>query len=155
MLRPIKQNKRRQKASSRVNRVGFVNVDAATRLRMQAVRGRDTQPELLVRRLLRQMGFRFKLHRHDLPGRPDIVFPGFRKVIFVHGCFWHGHLNCRRARLPTKNVNAWSSKIAMNRARDRRVIAQLTRLGWKNLVVWECTTSNTKKLEVKLARFLS
>lgn len=155
MLKPTKQNKRRRKASSRINGAGFVNVDAATRVRMQAIRGRDTQPELFVRRLIHRMGFRFRLHRSDLPGRPDIVFPSSRKVIFVHGCFWHGHPHCRRARLPTKNSNAWSSKIATNRARDRRVVAQLARLGWKSLIVWECTISNNKKLEAKLARFLS
>ena len=155
MLKLIKQNKRRRKASSRINRADFANVDAATRTRMQAVRRRDTQPELLVRRLLRRTGHRFKLHRHDLPGRPDIVFPSLHKVIFVHGCFWHGHLNCRRARLPTKNAKAWSKKITTNRVRDRRVVTQLTRIGWKSMVVWECTTSNTKKLGAKLTRFLS
>ncbi|MHB1141422.1 MAG: very short patch repair endonuclease [Sulfuricaulis sp.] len=155
MLKRTTQKKRRRKALSRINKKKFVNVDAATRSRMQAIRGRDTQPELIVRRLIHRMGFRYSLYRQDLPGRPDIVLPGLHKVIFVHGCFWHGHLNCRRARLPTKNADAWSSKIVTNQARDRRVVTQLARLGWKSLIVWECAISNNKKLEAKLARFLS
>lgn len=142
-------------AAPRSDRVGFTNVDAATRARMQAIRGRDTQPELFVRRLVHRMGFRFRLHRSDLPGRPDLAFPCRRKIVFVHGCFWHGHRDCRRACLPTKNAPAWSAKIKANQARDRRVIKSLTRLGWKSLVIWECETSNTKTLKNKLKRFLS
>ncbi len=139
----------------RPERSGFTDVDAATRKRMQAIRGRDTLPELFVRRLVHRMGFRFRLHRSDLPGRPDLTFPCRRKIVFVHGCFWHGHRNCRRARLPIKNASAWSSKIEANQARDRRVIKSLARLGWKSLVIWECETSNIKTLKNKLKRFLS
>lgn len=155
MRRSALRSDRDRGAIPRSGRVGFTNVDAATRARMQAIRRRDTLPELLVRRLAHRIGFRFRLHRSDLPGRPDITFPSRHKVVFVHGCFWHGHRYCRRARLPTKNASAWSAKIKANKARDRRVIIGLARLGWQSLVIWECETPNTKALEKKLKCFLS
>lgn len=105
---------------------------------MRAVRSRDTKPELVVRRLLHAMGYRYRLHRRDLPGAPDIVFPGRRKIIFVHGCFWHGHDCARGARLPATNVDYWRSKIARNVTRDADNIAALKAAGWEVLVVWEC-----------------
>ena len=155
MRRSASRSNRDRGTIPRSDRVGFTNVDAATRARMQAIRGQDTLPALLVRRLAHRIGFRFRLHRSDLPGRPDLTFPSRYKVVFVHGCFWHGHRYCRRARLPTKNASAWSVKIKANQARDRRVIKNLARLGWKSLVIWECEIPNTKALEKKLKRFLS
>ena len=104
---------------------------------MSRVKGRDTTPELIVRRMLHTEGYRFRLHRKDLPGKPDIVFPGRRKVVFVHGCFWHGH-RCRKGRLPKSNKDFWRTKIGANRARDRRHLKGLAALGWKTLVIWQC-----------------
>lgn len=121
---------------------------------MSRIRGKDTQPELAVRRLLHAMGFRFRLHRRDLPGTPDIVLPGRRKAIFVHGCFWHGH-GCGCARLPKSRVEYWGPKIAANRARDGRKAAALRRAGWSVAAVWECQLRKPDSLEKRLARFLN
>ncbi len=104
---------------------------------MAAISGRDTKPELIVRRALHAVGFRFRLHRRDLPGRPDIVFPKYRTVIFVHGCFWHRH-DCRYFRWPKTRVEFWRKKIAANVQRDRRNQHCLRDLGWRVEVVWEC-----------------
>jgi DNA mismatch endonuclease (patch repair protein) len=122
-------------------------------LLMSRIRGKDTGPELAVRSLLHGMGFRFRLHRKDLPGTPDIVFVGRRKVIYVHGCFWHGH-RCRRGNLPSSNAEFWSKKIADNKARDRRHYRMLGMMGWKSLVVWECDLERRAGLIRKLADFL-
>ncbi len=105
---------------------------------MAHVRGRDTKPELAVRRLLHKMGYRFRLHRKDLPGRPDIVLPKYRKVLFVHGCFWHGHAGCRKAARPTSNSEFWNAKLDGNIERDQRVADELTSLGWTSAVLWQC-----------------
>ena len=105
---------------------------------MSMVRGRDTQPERRVRCALHQAGFRFRLHRVDLPGRPDIVLPKFRTVVLVHGCFWHGH-DCPRGRRPTSNVDFWNKKLDSNMERDRRNKAALAAAGWHVFVVWECS----------------
>jgi DNA mismatch endonuclease, patch repair protein len=105
---------------------------------MRAVKSRDTNPELTIRRLLHSKGYRYRLHRADLPGSPDIVFPSRRKVIFVHGCFWHSHSCPRGARIPTNNREYWKQKIARNMARDAKVLATLEENGWRSLVVWEC-----------------
>lgn len=105
---------------------------------MARIHGKDTKPELVVRRLLHAMGYRFRLHRRDLPGTPDIVLPGRRKAIFVHGCFWHGHENCRKASTPASNRTFWEAKIAANRERDRRKVQSLERRDWQVLVIWEC-----------------
>jgi DNA mismatch endonuclease (patch repair protein) len=105
---------------------------------MSRIRGKDTKPELAVRRMLHAMGYRFRLHRKDLPGRPDIVFPGRRKVIFVHGCFWHGHEGCRLAARPSTRADFWAAKIDGNRARDARNLASLRDAGWEAHVLWEC-----------------
>src|SRR5437879_386886 len=109
-------------------------------LRMGRISGRDTVPELRVRRIVSSLGYRYRLHRRGLPGRPDLVFPGRRKVIFVHGCFWHRHPDhrCRLARLPKSRLDFWLPKLQGNRARDQRVKAQLERLGWTVVEVWEC-----------------
>jgi DNA mismatch endonuclease (patch repair protein) len=120
---------------------------------MQAVRSKDTGPELLVRRLLHARGFRYRLHRKDLPGCPDLVFPGRRKIIFIHGCFWHGHNCARGGRVPKTNAEYWTAKIERNRARDAAVIKQLRREGWGLLVLWECRL-NRKSLLKRLESFL-
>jgi len=121
---------------------------------MRAVKGKDTKPELFVRRLLHRNGYRYRLHRSDLPGKPDLVFPGRRKVIFVHGCFWHGH-HCKRGdREPKTNVSYWRPKIARNRERDERNKARLQDMGWNVLVVWECEVKPAGKLEKRLREFL-
>ena len=121
---------------------------------MACVKGRDTKPEKVVRSLVHRMGFRFSLYRKDLPGKPDIVLPRYEKVIFVHGCFWHGHANCRKATIPATNTEFWTEKIAKNKIRDTKSKRQLRRLGWQVLVVWECEIARTEKLMRKLNRFL-
>jgi len=118
---------------------------------MASIGGKNTVPELAVRRLAHGMGYRFRLHRRDLPGSPDLVFVKQRKILFVHGCFWHGHA-CKR--LPRSNVPFWSGKIEKNRARDARNLSDLRRLGWKTLVVWQCETRDLGALAAKLRRFL-
>ena len=121
---------------------------------MRAVKGSDTAPELTVRRLAHGMGYRFRLHRSDLPGKPDIVFPGRRKIIFVHGCFWHGH-SCRRGnRIPKGNRDYWLRKIARNRERDRMASAALTTLGWQVAEFWECEIKDPNSVVSHLRRFL-
>lgn len=104
---------------------------------MAQVRSQGTRPELAVRRELHALGYRFRLHRRDLPGRPDVVLPKYRLVIFVNGCFWHGH-RCRDGQLPTSNAEYWESKIGRNRARDRRATRELNRLGWRVQTIWTC-----------------
>jgi DNA mismatch endonuclease (patch repair protein) len=121
---------------------------------MRAVKGRDTAPELLVRRLAHAMGYRFRLQRKDLPGNPDIVFPRLRKVVFVHGCFWHGHDCARGARVPEHNRDYWTAKIARNKERDIETAAALHEMGWCRLVLWECALKDTGSLKRALKRFL-
>jgi DNA mismatch endonuclease Vsr len=113
-------------------------VPDARRRVMQANRPRDTAPELLVRRMLHRMGYRFRLHRWDLPGRPDLVFPGRRVVIQVHGCFWHQHPGCRHARVPKSRQEYWGPKFVQNAERNRDNERRLAEMGWRVLVVWEC-----------------
>jgi DNA mismatch endonuclease (patch repair protein) len=122
---------------------------------MSAVSGGDTKPELIVRRLVHGMGFRYRLHVAGLPGKPDMVLSRHRKVIFIHGCFWHGHEGCKRAGRPASNIEFWNAKIDKNLERDRRSPAELERLGWKILVVWECETKNIAKLTEILSNFLN
>lgn len=121
---------------------------------MARVRSRDTAPELVVRRLLQAMGYRFRLHRRDLPGTPDIVFPARRNALFVHGCFWHGHEGCRLGRLPASRIEYWRPKLARNRARDARNLSALRRGAWSTSVVWECQTRSVAALQKRLSRFL-
>jgi DNA mismatch endonuclease, patch repair protein len=121
---------------------------------MSRVKGRDTEPERLVRRILHRMGYRFRLHRKDLPGSPDIVLPKHRKVVFVHGCFWHGHKGCPRSARPATNVDFWNRKIDGNIRRDRKALRNLRALGWKYLVVWQCETKRIEGLMTRLERFL-
>lgn len=120
---------------------------------MRSVRSEDTKPELLVRRLVHGMGFRFRLHRKDLPGSPDLVLPRLKKVIFVHGCFWHQHA-CPAAARPRSRRAYWNAKLDRNVARDRRNRRLLRRSGWRVLVVWECQTRNNERLARRLAGFL-
>jgi DNA mismatch endonuclease, patch repair protein len=124
--------------------------------RMGRVRHKDTSPELLVRRLLHKMGYRYRLHRRDLPGCPDLVFSRVRKIIFIHGCFWHRHSDagCKLARLPKSRQDFWVPKLEANRARDARNQEALSTAGWKVLVVWECELRHKEQLENKLKRFL-
>jgi DNA mismatch endonuclease (patch repair protein) len=121
---------------------------------MRAVKGKDTGPELLVRRLLHGNGYRYRLHRADLPGKPDLTFPARRCVVFIHGCFWHGH-DCKRgAREPKSNVAYWRAKIARNRERDGKNRRALKQLGWRSLVLWECELKNEDAVLKRLQRFL-
>lgn len=121
---------------------------------MARVRHKDTSPELKVRRLLHGLGYRFRLHGTALPGKPDVVFGKRRKVIFVHGCFWHGH-DCRRgAREPKTNAEYWRAKIGRNRERDVLALARLEADGWDNLVVWECALGDQAQLASRLRAFL-
>ncbi len=121
---------------------------------MRAVKGADTAPELAVRRLAHGMGYRFRLHRKDLPGKPDLTFPRLRKVVFVHGCFWHGHDCPRGARVPVRNREYWTRKVARNMERDKKTQAALESLGWKSLVAWECEIKDHARMRRALRRFL-
>ncbi len=121
---------------------------------MSRVKSKDTSPEWAVRRLVFGMGYRYRLHDPRLPGKPDLVFAGRRKVIFVHGCFWHGHAGCRYARLPKTRVDFWADKVARNRARDGRNRRALRAAGWDVLTVWQCELKQTDKLARKLHDFL-
>lgn len=122
---------------------------------MRQVRGRDTKPEILVRSIVHRLGYRFRLHRKDLPGCPDIVLPRHKKVIFVHGCFWHGHPQCKRSVRPTTNTDFWDKKLDLNIQRDERFQQELKEMGWGVLVVWQCETRDPENLIRKLERFLS
>ena len=124
---------------------------------MAAIRSKDTTPELTVRRLVTALGHRYRLHRKDLPGKPDLVFGPRRKVIFVHGCFWHLHpkASCLDARQPKSNTSYWSPKLKRNVARDAEHVAALKKLGWKVLIVWDCEIKDRAKLGARLKKFLS
>lgn len=117
-----------------------VHTSAQRSFNMSQIRGKDTKPELIVRSLIHQMGFRFRLHRKDLPGKPDIVLPRHRKVVFVHGCFWHMH-RCRYGKVvPKTNAEFWQNKRQSNVDRDKRNLKKLKDEGWQTLVIWECWT---------------
>ena len=120
--------------------------------RMSRVRHKDTKPEWAVRRLLWALGFRYRLQGRKLPGRPDIVFSRLKKVIFIHGCFWHQHPKC--GRMPKSKLEFWETKLRENRARDLRNQRELKRLGWKYLVVWECQLKDLDALEFRVIDFL-
>ena len=132
-------------------------VDTLTRTqrseRMSRVRSQNTKPELIVRRLVHKMGYRYRLHRRELPGVPDLVFPGRRTIIFVHGCFWHGHA-CKRAKLPATHRAFWREKQLYNRKRDSTNLRRLRRLGWKVTVVWECQLRDLLAVQKRLLAFL-
>ena len=120
---------------------------------MAAVKSRDTCLEVMIRKALHRRGYRYTLHAAGLPGKPDLVFRSRRKIVFVHGCFWHGHL-CKKGHLPKTRLNFWSAKVAANRARDKRVVKLLRHTGWSVLTVWQCQTRDLDKLVDKIAQFL-
>lgn len=121
---------------------------------MRRVKGRDTAPELTVRRALTRLGARYRLHRRDLPGHPDVVLPGRRLALFVHGCFWHGHDCPRGARVPKRNRDYWVGKVGRNRTRDAQNSDALTALGWRVETIWECELKDAAALEARLKEML-
>ena len=121
---------------------------------MARIGSADTAPELVVRKLLHRLGYRFRLHRRNLPGTPDICFPGRKKAIFVHGCFWHRHEGCRRTTTPRTRTSFWNDKFQKNVVRDRANLNDLGELGWSVMVVWECETADPEALAARLAGFL-
>jgi DNA mismatch endonuclease, patch repair protein len=136
-------------------------VDTLSRMerseRMMLIRGENTGPEMVVRRLVHGMGFRYRLHVGSLPGKPDLVFSSRRKVIFVHGCFWHRHKDssCKLARLPKSRLDFWRPKLEKNRSRDERVIQELSDEGWKVLTIWECELVDMTFVSEQIRSFLS
>ena len=129
-----------------------ISSDLRSRL-MGRIRGRNTKPEMLIRRMVHRMGFRYRLHRQDLPGTPDLVFPSRKKVIFVHGCFWHQH-DCPRGARPTSNKKFWDAKLDNNIRRDQEAMSLLEDRGWSILVVWECEMKNLEELKDRMKAFL-
>jgi len=121
---------------------------------MRRIRSKDMRPQLAVRSLVHKMGYRCRLHRKDLPGKPDMVFASRQKVIFVHGCFWHSH-GCKYAHTPKSNLEYWMPKLERNRARDTKTTELLKEFGWKTLVVWECETKNQENIKKQLVSFLN
>ena len=121
---------------------------------MARVRSKNMRPELFVRKLIFALGYRYRLHARDLPGCPDIVFRPRRKIIFVHGCFWHRHANCALARMPKSRLDFWTPKLEGNRKRDEKNKRALHREGWKVLTVWECELKDSGRLEARIRRFL-
>lgn len=124
---------------------------------MSRIKGKDTKPEKTIRSLLHRMGYRFRIHRRDLPGNPDIVLPKYKKVIFVHGCFWHGHEGCNRAKIPGSNKAFWHEKLSKNIERDRQNQKKIKILGWDYLIIWQCEIKkgDLDKLAQKLTCFLN
>lgn len=120
--------------------------------RMSLIKCKNTQPELLLRKLLHRQGLRFRLHRSGLPGRPDLVFPRFKAVVFVHGCFWHHHQGCKMAGTPKSNTEFWVAKFDRNTARDAQVSAQLMQQGWRVFTTWECELSSARKAQAVAER---
>lgn len=120
---------------------------------MQSVGQKNTGPEIAIRRALHRLGYRFRLHARSLPGRPDIVFPSRQKVIFVHGCFWHGH-DCSKGRLPKSRPEYWIPKIEANKNRDERTVNELKKAGWESLVIWQCEVAQLDEAMATVVRFL-
>ena len=121
---------------------------------MSAIKSKNTKPEIAVRKLLHSMGYRFRLHRKDLPGSPDIVLPKYKTVIFVHGCFWHRHENCKYASTPKTRKEFWESKFKANLKRDKEIQEKIKNIGWQSVVIWECETKNIDDLREKLIDFI-
>lgn len=122
---------------------------------MARIKGKHSKPEMIVRRLLHKMGYRYRLHASDITGRPDIVVRKTKRAIFVHGCFWHQHNGCRRAKLPSTRPEFWAAKLAANVQRDQRVVAELVASGWKVLTIWECQLGDEEALAAQLRAFLA
>ena len=141
-------------AEAPVYEVGHVYEVAPGDLRIGTNVRKDTRPEIAVRKMLWALGYRYRLHPNDVPGRPDIVFKALRKAIFVHGCFWHRHVVCLRTRTPKTRVRFWSKKFEENVARDKSTRARLARSGWRVLVIWECMSEKSTWLQAKLTTFL-
>lgn len=120
---------------------------------MSRVGAKNTKPEMVVRRAAHKLGYRYRLHRKDLPGRPDIVFPSRRKAIFVHGCFWHRH-DCRKATTPKANAEFWHDKFRQNVERDRRVLSELAGKGWEAMIIWGCETDDITLVRKRISDFL-
>jgi DNA mismatch endonuclease (patch repair protein) len=120
---------------------------------MRAIRSKDTLPEMAVRSLIHGLGYRFRLHQRDLPGKPDLVFPARRKVIFVHGCFWHSHA-CKAGLIPKSNRDFWLAKLRQNKVRDRENLEALRRLGWDALAIWQCELKDSSAIRLRVKRFL-
>jgi DNA mismatch endonuclease (patch repair protein) len=123
---------------------------AARSANMAKIKGKNTRPELIVRQTLHAMGYRFRLHRRDLPGRPDIVLPRYRTVVFVHGCYWHRHVGCARSTMPQTRRDFWQTKFAGTVERDRAQAERLVAAGWNVAVIWECETRNREALQSRL-----
>ncbi|MCK5708099.1 MAG: DNA mismatch endonuclease Vsr [Candidatus Aureabacteria bacterium] len=119
---------------------------------MSRIRSTNTKPEMIVRKVAHSLGFRYSLHRKDLPGKPDLVLKKHKTVIFVHGCFWHQHKNCKRANVPKSNFEYWEAKLNRNIERDKKNKRELKKLGWKIIIIWECETKNTEKLIKKISK---
>jgi DNA mismatch endonuclease (patch repair protein) len=119
---------------------------------MSRIKNKNTKPEIQVRSLLHSMGFRFRLHRRDLPGKPDIVLPKYNTAIFVNGCFWHVHENCKDSTIPKTNTSFWEKKLKRNIERDRKIYDQLKGTGWKVVIVWECELKNIENIKLRLSR---
>lgn len=133
--------------------VDTVSPEVRSRI-MAQVKSKGMKPEMRVRRLLHGMGYRYRLHRSDLPGRPDLVFPSRRKVVFVNGCFWHYHRDCERVRIPATNQDYWEAKLARNRDRDERNLALLEEAGWSVMTTWECQLRDMESATARLVEFL-
>ncbi len=132
----------------------IVSIEIRSRM-MSSIRARDTKPEMLVRRYLHALGFRYRLSPRELPGRPDLLLPKYRAAIFVHGCFWHGHEECRFATTPSTRTEFWQKKISANKARDAAVVDKLYEMGWRVGVVWECALrSKRQEALAQLAEFI-
>lgn len=119
---------------------------------MSRIRSKNTKPEQIVRSLLHRMGYRFCLYRKDLPGKPDIVLPKYKTVVFVHGCFWHRHKGCKRCTTPSTNQQYWLNKFKRNQAKDKLTLQQLKYIGWKTIIIWECEVNNIEKMTSILNR---
>lgn len=122
---------------------------------MAKVGPKNTKPEMVVRKIVHALGYRFRLHRKDLPGSPDLVFPRLRKALFVHGCFWHRHANCKKATTPKTRINFWNEKFRKNIERDERKERELRLQGWDVAVVWECETKKIEQLTTRLSHWLN
>jgi DNA mismatch endonuclease (patch repair protein) len=131
----------------------IIDKDARSRL-MGRIRSKDTKPEMVVRRVAHRLGYRFRLHRRDLPGSPDLVFSSRRKVVFVHGCYWHRHAGCRYCYSPKSNVDFWEAKFAANQARDQKALEDLRSQGWDTLVIWECEAKDSNLVASRLSAHL-
>jgi DNA mismatch endonuclease (patch repair protein) len=121
---------------------------------MAAIKGRNTKPERIVRSVVRRLGYRFRLHGKGLPGSPDLVVPDLKKVVFVHGCFWHGHKKCLRGRRPSSNKPFWNKKLDLNRQRDKKNLSALRKLGWTPIILWECELKKPDRFRNRLVKFL-